>query len=301
VITDLVKGHIRSYRQLPFILYQIQTKFRDEPRPRFGVIRSCEFIMKDAYSFDADETGLQKNYAKMRAAYIRIFNRCGLEYIISKADPGVMGGDVSEEFMAPAESGEDVVTACSACAYAVSGRVKHKTCPNCTAKLAEKTALELGHIFQLKTKYTKSLKVNFLATDGKQKPVVMGCYGIGINRIMAAVIEQNYDKHGIIWPKTLAPYAVEVLPLNIEDSKSYQVAVKIYRELKNKETEVLLDDRPERAGVKFKDADLIGIPLQIIIGKSFIESGLVEIKKRAGQKIFKRRPSFLSADLKELL
>jgi prolyl-tRNA synthetase len=165
----------------------------------------------------------------------------------------------------------------------------------------EKTALELGHIFQLKTRYSESFKVNFLAADGKQRPVIMGCYGIGVNRIMAAVIEQNHDKFGIIWPKNLSPYAVEILPLNIEDSSSHQAAVKIYTELKNKGIEVLLDDRPERAGVKFKDADLLGIPLQIIIGNSFLEKGLLEIKKRAGQKIFKRKPDFLSADLKRLL
>lgn len=257
VIVDIVRKDISSYKQLPFILYQMQTKFRDEPRPRFGIIRSKEFIMKDAYSFDMDNDGLNKNYQKMYDVYCRIFKRCGLNAIAIEADSGIMGGDVSHEFMILSESGEDEVMH--------EGKKKH--------------AIEIGHVFKLGTKYSSALGANFLDENGKQKPIVMGCYGIGINRIVAAAIEENNDKDGIIWPMAIAPYRVTVIPTNVADEKIKKVADDIYEGLINEGVEVLLDDRDERAGVKFKDADLIGIPLHIIIGKSLAD-GKVEIKDR---------------------
>lgn len=284
VITEIAKAYFKSYRQLPQILYQIQTKFRDEPRPRFGVLRSCEFIMKDAYSFDRDRQGLDKNYQKMYDVYHRIFGRSGLDFLAVEADPGIMGGDISHEFMLPAKGGEDNVARCPSCSWATSNITeqlkKSKACPKCKGKLQIQTAIELGHIFKLGTKYSQTLGAKFLDEDGREKPIVMGCYGIGVNRIVAAAIEENHDKDGIIWPGELSPYQVLVLPLNIQDKKSRDVAFKIYRDLKKDNVEVLLDERDERAGTKLKDADLIGLPVQIIIGERNLREGKIEIKIR---------------------
>lgn len=251
VITDLVKGHISSYKQLPLTLYQIQTKFRDEIRPRFGLIRCCEFVMKDAYSFDKDEEGLDKNYKLMYDAYQKIFIRCGLEFLSIEADSGVMGGNVSHEFMVPAKDGEDI---------------------------------EVGHIFKLGTKYSSALAANFLDAQGKQKPVIMGCYGIGVSRLIPAIIEQNNDNNGIIWPREVSPYSLIILPLDVTNTAIMDAAIGIYQEIKQAGIDALLDDRDERAGVKFKDADLLGITLQVIIGQEFIKSKVVELKERRTNK-----------------
>jgi len=262
IIVDIVRKDISSYKQLPVILYQIQTKFRDEPRPRFGIIRSKEFIMKDAYSFDRDVEGLNKNYQKMYDAYCKIFKRCGLDAIAVKADPGIMGGDVSHEFMVLSPNGEDVVT--------VDGK--------------KQNAIEIGHVFKLGTKYSKALKANFSDENGKEHPIIMGCYGIGVTRIVAAVIEGNNDKDGIIWPMSVAPYHVIVIPTNVADEKIAKAANDIYEQLVKEGVEVIIDDRDDRAGVKFKDADLIGIPLHIVIGKGLAD-GKVEIKNRKTKEI----------------
>ena len=286
VITDLVKNHVNSYRQLPLILYQIQTKFRDEPRPRFGLIRSCEFIMKDAYSFDKDEAGLEKNYKLMFEAYNKIFSRCGLAAVTVEADPGVMGGSLSHEFMVPASSGEDQILYCEKCKY--SGPVNQKQdsvdCPKCKVKLEQITAIEIGHIFQLGTKYSKVQGANYLDAKGVLKPVIMGCYGIGVSRLLSAIIEQNNDKDGIIWPGEVAPYSLLILPLNMSDTKTREFGFKIYDDLSKQGFSVLLDDRPERAGVKFNDADLIGIPLRIIIGEENLKKNKIEIVIRKTKK-----------------
>jgi prolyl-tRNA synthetase len=284
VITDLVKREVNSYRRLPLLLYQIQTKFRDEPRPRFGIIRSCEFIMKDAYSFDKDNQGLDEIYLKMREAYCRIFDRCGLSYLITQADPGVMGGSESCEFMVPAESGEDVVMRCSSCNHTTGEDVK--ICPHCNRNMQAINCIETGHVFKLGTKYSESFKACYLDTQGEEKLLIMGCYGIGINRILAAVIEQNNDREGIIWPQELAPYKVIVIPLNINHAPSKTLAGDIYGKLSNSTWDVLIDDRDERAGSKFKDADLIGIPLAIIIGEKGLKEGKIEIKlRKSGESI----------------
>ena len=251
VITELVAGNVSSYKELPKILFQIQTKFRDEIRPRFGVIRSCEFLMKDAYSFDADEKGLEKNYKKMYEAYKRIFERCGLPYKAVSADPGVMGGKESDEFMVMSAAGEEI---------------------------------ELGHTFKLGTKYSKPLGATFLDASGKTQEIIMGCYGIGINRIPAAVIETSHDKDGIIWPRSIAPYEIAILPLNVENEKLKKLSEEIYLELIKAGLDVIIDDRNERAGVKFKDADLIGFPIQVIIGEKNLEKGKIEIKSRKDRK-----------------
>ncbi|NQT75854.1 MAG: proline--tRNA ligase [Candidatus Omnitrophica bacterium] len=434
VITDLVRNHVRSYRQLPVTLYQIQTKFRDEVRPRFGVIRSREFIMKDAYSFDRDRAGLEESYKKMYEAYEAIFSRCGLKTLAVEADPGVMGGDVSHEFMMLAESGEDLLVHCPACGYAASmgvaevsskqqatsDKAKQKpikevdtpgvttiekvgallkvkpdtmvktlvyladekpaavlirgdheaneakikkylrcthlemaaedvikkvttgplgfsgpvglkgvriiadysvkamanfvtgankkdkhlinvnldrdfkvkewadlrmitegdNCPKCNKGIKIEHAIEMGHVFKLGLKYSKAMKADFLDEDGKLKPVVMGCYGIGVNRIIAAAIELHNDKKGIKWPMSIAPFQVIIIPINYKKEDIRKAADEAYNALKHKGMEVLLDDRDESAGVKFNDAELIGIPIQVVIGEKGLKKGNIEIKLR---------------------
>jgi len=289
IVTDIVRKEIKSYKQLPVTLYQIQTKFRDEIRPRFGVIRAREFTMKDAYSFDRDVDGLNKNYKKMHNTYCKIFDRCALKYQIVEAESGIMGGDVSHEFMALADSGEDTLVLCPSCGYSASMEkaealnIKQKTadkCPKCAGRIEIKKGIELGHIFKLGTKYSKSMGAKFLDNDGKEKTIVMGCYGIGISRIIAAVIEQNNDENGIIWPKSIAPYQVEILPLNVNDKETIQIAETLYKKFLSEKIEVIIDDRDERPGIKFKDADLIGIPIRITISSQKAKDNIVEIHKR---------------------
>ena len=260
IITDLVKSFVQSYRQLPVTLYQIQTKFRDETRPRFGVVRACEFIMKDAYSFDADDAGLKKNYEAMFQAYKKIFARCGLKPIIAEADTGAMGGKVSHEFLVPAPIGEDKAKD--------ENGVEHQ-------------AIEVGHIFQLGTKYTEALSALFLDDTGRQHPIIMGCYGIGVSRLIATIIEVSHDEKGIKWPLGVAPFTVEVLPVQVNDPEAMSVAKGIYDGLTKQGIDVLMDDRDESAGRKFNDADLIGIPYRVTIGKRGLLEGKVEIKDRA--------------------
>ncbi|MBE3553072.1 MAG: proline--tRNA ligase [Kyrpidia tusciae] len=431
VITDLVRTEVRSYRQLPMTLYQIQTKFRDEVRPRFGVMRAREFIMKDAYSFDVDEEGLDRSYRAMYQAYEQIFRRCGLEFRVVQADPGAIGGEGgSHEFMVLSEVGEDTILVCSACDYAAnvelaSGKVageggrrsvpdkerfltpgaktieelrakygldpetiikvlvyraddrpvavairgndevnevklkrllgarrveladeetvraltgtgfgsvgpmnlnlplvvddavasmpegvaggnepdvhyRHVVpgrdfnwdsrgdirtaragdrCVRCGAPLEEYRGIEVGHVFKLGTKYSEALSASFLDERGVQRPVIMGCYGIGVSRLIAAAVEQHHDDKGIMWPMPIAPFHVHVLPVNFKDAAQRDAAEQLCTRLEDAGIEVLLDDRDERPGVKFNDADLMGIPIQLIVGKRIAE-GLVEMKRR---------------------
>jgi len=441
IITDLVANNVNSYKDLPLILYQIQTKFRDEPRPRFGVMRTSEFIMKDAYSFDCDTEGMEKSYKKMYDAYCTIFERCGLPYIPVEADPGVMGGNISHEFMVPSEAGEDRIVLCEKCKYAAStqvakcreepkskaqgakekklpiaevetpgittiekvsdllkvgperlvktliykaddkviallvrgdfeanevklknylkcanleladektiqeatgapvgfsGPVKLKNvrivadnsvkdlvnfvagankkdahlinvnidrdfetkefgdfrvmtetdgCPVCGKPIKITTAIEIGHTFKLGTKYSEALGAKFLDKDGATKTIVMGCYGIGVNRIMASLIETSNDKDGIIWPLSIAPYSVVISALNIDDNKVKEVSEAAYKTCLKAGYDCLYDDRNESAGVKFKDADLIGIPVKIIVGSKNAKKDIVEIKDRKTAKV----------------
>ncbi len=306
VITDLVKNFVQSYRQLPVTLYQIQTKFRDEIRTRFGIVRACEFIMKDAYSFDKDKEGLQKNYDLMYGAYKKIFNRFGLETIILEADSGAMGGDISHEFMVPADIGEDFVVKCPTCNF--HGAVKAeqdegKTCPAChKSKLQKQVTIELGHIFQLGTKYSQAQGAIFSDEDGKQKTMIMGCYGIGVSRVIAAIIEKHNDDKGIIWPREVAPFDVEILPIGGtgDDGKIKELTTSYYKDLTDAGFEVLVDDREESAGRKFNDADLIGIPLRITIGKRTLSEGKVEIKSRHDNKVSLVSPDNVKGSLAEL-
>jgi len=431
IMTELVGTNIKSFRDLPLNLYQIQNKFRDEARPRFGVIRTKEFIMKDAYSFDADEKGLDVHYQKMYDAYHRIFTRCGLKFQVVNADTGMMGGKMSQEFMVICPYGEDRV-ASSGDGYMASQDIAMRGNPNLTTpeprvpspevfdtpnlrtideishrykvepahmiktlifmadgkavaalvtgnsevnesklkkligavelrqadgheileatgapvgfagpaglkipiyadwdivgiadavtganqkdkhvkgvtigrdftpvavgdirfvkdgdlapdgrgKLALSTSMEIGHIFKLGTRYSESIGAHFLDEKGERKPAIMGCYGIGVNRILAATIEQHHDTKGIQWPEAIAPFSVEIITVNQADEKVRAAADKIYEELTLAGKDVLFDDRDERAGVKFNDADLIGIPTQIVIGERSLKEGKVELKNR---------------------
>lgn len=305
VITQLVSGELRSYRDLPKTLYQIQTKFRDEQRPRFGVIRSCEFLMKDAYSFDRDEAGLAVNYQRMYDAYSRIFERCGLETVPVEADTGVMGGDDSHEFMVMAANGEDAVARCSACSYAASkdraAKGEGDPCPRCEKPLKLLPAIEVGHIFKLGTKYSASMGATFLDEDGKQKPFIMGCYGIGVSRIVPAVIETHYDAAGIQWPVSLAPYLAVVIPINPDDEAAREAAEMLHRELLEAGLEVLLDDREVSGGVKMKDADLIGFPIRIVLSSKTLQKSSVEVKIRTESESTLIKPSEVIPLLKKLL
>ncbi|MCK5580523.1 MAG: proline--tRNA ligase [Candidatus Omnitrophica bacterium] len=288
IITELVRNYVQSYRQLPVTLYQIQTKFRDEIRTRFGIVRALEFIMKDAYSFDRDEEGLKKNYDRMYEAYKNIFKRCGVDVVIVAADSGAMGGDVSHEFLVPALIGEDEIVKCPSCGFeggVTESQKKDDPCPECQQQLEGHVAIELGHIFQLGTKYSQAQEALFLDDDGKQKPIVMGCYGIGVSRLIAAIIETNNDASGIVWPRQVAPFDVEILPIQIGDEESMQLAKEYYQGLTDAGYEVLVDDRDETAGRKFNDADLIGIPYRIVIGKRALKEGNVEIKSRKTSEI----------------
>lgn len=435
VFTDLARNEIKSYKQLPLNLYQIQTKYRDERRPRFGVMRSREFIMKDAYSFDKDNEGLDISYMKMYEAYNKIFTRCNLEFSAVEADSGAMGGSGSAEFMVKSDIGEDEIAFCTGCNYAANtekatskledaekeeekelnkiatpdvrtieelvtffntsnkkfaktliykadGKVvavmvrgdrslnetkvsnalggimelemadaetvlkatsaeigfagpiglqvdtllvdeevtrmsnfivgandtgyhyenvnyerdfdgivgdyklvaEGDMCPKCGSPINIRRGVEVGHIFKLGTKYSESMGANYLDENGKEKPLVMGCYGIGINRTVAAIIEQHHDENGILWPMAVAPYKVIVMPANVKNEEQMNRAEKIYEDLKTRGVDVLLDDRNERVGVKFKDADLIGIPIRVTVGKKVVED-IVEFKLRKNQDI----------------
>ncbi len=304
VITDLVKNHVRSYKQLPVVLYQIQTKFRDEMRPRFGIVRACEFIMKDAYSFDQDEQGLRKNYELMYTAYQKIFSRCGLKVVVVEADSGAMGGDISHEYMVPAEIGEDEVLCCDACDYAcgINKGKEGNSCLVCQkGALIKRSAIEIGHIFQLGTKYSKALDVSFLDEKGQKKTVVMGCYGIGVSRLIATIIEKNHDAAGIVWPKEVAPFEVEILPLQLSDGDMMRQADKLYVDLARQGIDVFMDDRDESPGKKFNDADLIGIPYRVTLGKRMLAEGKAEIKDRRSGMVFAVELARVAEKLKEVL
>ncbi|MGL5149207.1 MAG: proline--tRNA ligase [Clostridium sp.] len=433
VITDIVRNEIKSYKQLPVNLYQIQTKYRDERRPRFGVMRSREFIMKDAYSFDKNQEGLDLAYDKMHDAYVKIFNRCGLDAKCVEADSGAIGGSNSAEFMVKSEVGEDDIVFCSKCDYAANiekapstsdiadkeelkeinkvetpnartidelvkffnvdekkfvktlifnadgkivavmvrgdrevneikvsnalggvinldmaspEQVKEATgavvgfagpigikvetllvdkevanmfnfvvganetgfhlenvnygrdfngvegdfrnitsgekCPTCGAEVTIAKGTEVGHIFKLGTKYSEAMNAKFIDENGKEQPFIMGCYGIGVTRTVASIIEQHHDDNGIIWPLSVAPYHISVIPVNIKDEEQSKIALNLYNSLKAIGVDALLDDRNERAGVKFKDSELMGIPMRVTVGKKIVD-GEVEFKLRDGE------------------
>ena len=297
IITDLCKNLLTSYKQLPVTLYQIQTKFRDEIRPRFGVMRSREFIMKDAYSFDLDKESLGKSYLIMKEAYTKIFNKIGLDYRVVKADSGAIGGSESEEFHVLAESGEDLLAFSDKSEYAINAELltelqegqdpfslEGKPSPDGKGILKLKRGIEVGHIFKLGKKYSEVLNLRIPGEEHDIYPE-MGCYGIGASRIVAAAIEQNHDEKGIVWPSVLAPYQVALVEVNTKDKKEIKdKCLEIYQLFKENDIEVLWDDRDKRPGVKFSDMEVIGIPATVIIGERTLETGEIEFKKRQDEK-----------------
>jgi prolyl-tRNA synthetase len=297
IITDLCKNLLTSYKQLPVTLYQIQTKFRDEIRPRFGVMRSREFIMKDAYSFDLNKAGLDQSYKIMKDAYIKIFNRLGLDYRIVKADSGAIGGSDSEEFHVLADSGEDLLAFSDKSDYAINAELltelqegqdpyslEGKQSPDGKGNLKLKKGIEVGHIFKLGKKYSEILNLRIQGENGDINPE-MGCYGIGASRIVAAAIEQNHDEKGIVWPKSLSPFQVALVEVNSKDNNNVKDKCnEIYQLLKDNNIETLWDDRDKRPGVKFADMEVIGIPMTIIVGERTLETGQIEIKRRKDEK-----------------
>ena len=297
IITDLCKNLLTSYKQLPVTLYQIQTKFRDEIRPRFGVMRSREFLMKDAYSFDLDKESLDQSYSVMKEAYKKIFDSLGLDYRIVKADSGAIGGADSEEFHVLADSGEDLLAFSDKSEYAINAELltelqdgqdpyslEGKPSPDGKGLLKLKKGIEVGHIFKLGRKYSEILNLRIQGENNDIHPE-MGCYGIGASRIVAAAIEQNHDEKGIIWPKALAPFEVALVEVNPKKKDEIkEKSSEIYNLLKENDIDVLWDDREKRPGVKFTDMEVTGIPLTIIIGERTLETGEIEIKKRQDEK-----------------
>lgn len=281
-VTDLVRNEIHSYRQLPLALYQIQTKFRDEVRPRFGLMRGREFIMKDCYSFDRDEKAATETYWRMFEAYKKIFKRCGLEFRPVEAGTGEIGGTLSHEFHVLAGSGESEIFASDDpdIAYTDEKVPADKICPKTKQPLKSFRGIEVGQVFYLGTKYSEAFKATYSDAEGKPQHLVMGCYGIGVGRTAAAAIEQNHDANGIVWPLGISPYSVQVIPIAVDDENVRNISFDIYEKLQKQGVDVLIDDRSESPGVKFKDADLIGIPLRVSVGKKSLDKGEVEFKDR---------------------
>ena len=294
VITDLIRNNVKSYKELPLNIYQIQTKFRDEVRPRYGVMRGREFLMKDSYSFNIDEACLQSTYLTMRNTYKNILERIGLDYKIVAADSGAIGGDSSEEFHVLAETGEDTIAISSESEFAINtelllkegediSSLEGKPSPDGKGTIQIKKGIEVGHIFKLGKVYAEDMKANVLNNEGKASTLHMGCYGVGVSRLVAAAIEQNNDDKGIIWPHSISPFDINIIAIGYEKDKQIaEASIKLYKDLQEMGYEVLLDDRKDGYGTKMKDSELIGIPLNIVIGKQYIETNEVELKSRSG-------------------
>lgn len=288
VITAIARHELHSYKQLPINLYQIQTKFRDEIRPRFGVMRGREFLMKDSYSFHVTKECLQKTYDLMYETYCKIFTRLGLNFRAVIASTGQMGGNMSQEFQVIAESGEDAIAYSDASDFAANieminnGDVKEgDPSPDGKGKLKLARGIEVGQIFQLGDKYSKSMNATILDEQGKAIPMLMGCYGIGVSRTVAAAIEQHHDDKGIIWPEVIAPFQIAIIPIAMNKSERVKIAAEsLYQKLTKAGYEVLFDDRAERPGAMFADMELIGIPHRLVIGEKGLDNGTIEYKAR---------------------
>jgi len=283
IIVPLAKKIVLSYKDLPFYLFQIQTKFRDELRVKSGLLRTREFLMKDLYSFHIDEKDLGKYYEKVSKAYLNIFKRCEVKAYKTLASGGSFS-QFSHEYQMPTNAGEDVIHICSKCNTAINNEIKSKVkkCPDCNgSKFEQKKAVEIGNIFNLSDKYSLPFNLKFKDKDGKEKPVIMGCYGIGLGRLMAAVVEVNNDKNGIVWPKEIAPFDIHLIEINAKKQ-----ADKLYNELQKQGKEVLYDDRADKApGEKFAEADLIGIPIRMVVSEKTLKNNSVELKNRNKKKV----------------
>jgi prolyl-tRNA synthetase len=309
MITEIVRASVRSYKDLPKILYHIQWKFRDEQRPRFGVMRGREFLMKDAYGFDVDEAGAVRSYNKMFIAYLNLFDRMGLKAVPMRADTGPIGGDLSHEFIILAETGESAVFChkdlvdmpapgidldwdgdlqplvdARTRLYAATEEMHDPTKFEAEApedKRLSARGIEVGHIFFFGEKYSKAMKANVAGPDGVERPIQMGSYGVGVSRLLGAIIEASHDEAGIIWPDSVAPFDVGIINMRPGDAGVDAVCAEAYAALKAAGKDPLLDDTAERAGAKFATMDLIGLPWQLVVGPKGVADGVVELKRRA--------------------
>tara|TARA_B100000900_G_scaffold128162_1_gene108324 strand:+ start:528 stop:1742 length:1215 start_codon:yes stop_codon:yes gene_type:complete len=293
IITDIVRNELKSYKQLPIIYYQIQTKFRDEIRPRFGVMRAREFLMKDAYSFHENESSLNETYKMMFDTYKKIFEEIGFEFKVVVADNGQIGGSESHEFHVIAENGEDELIFSDKSDYAINAELfseppkEGDTSPDGLGKVKIKRGIEVGHIFKLGKNYSEAMNATISNKENKNVTITMGCYGIGVSRIAAAAIEQSNDEKGIMWPSRIAPYQIVIISIGYsKNQKIKDYSDEIYQKLLKSGVDVLLDDRDASPGIMFSDSDLIGIPHKLIIGKQYLENKNLELKKRNTDKTF---------------
>ena len=323
MMVNIVRNKVTSYKQLPLNLYQIKTKFRDEARPRFGVMRGREFLMKDGYSFHSSDEDLDREFDTMEASYKTILTRLGLDFRVVEADSGAIGGSGSKELMVIADSGEDTIAICDSCEYGANIEVfmdldaqddeaeavvytdikelkGDDNCPHCSGKLSLTKGIEVGHIFKLGTTYSKPLGCTYLDENGKSQDMIMGTYGMGVSRLMAAVIEQHNDERGCIWTPATAPYMVNILVSNIKDEAQMAYAEKLYSDLSDKGVEVIIDDRKERFGFKMKDAELIGFPYTLIVGKN-LEEGIVQVASRGSEEKLEVQADLLLDKVMELI
>lgn len=305
IVTPLAKRFVHSYKDLPTAIYQIQDKFRNEHRAKSGLLRGREFSMKDLYSFHADEDDLLRYYGRVSDAYIRIFERCGLDAIVTEASGGAFS-KYSHEYQVLTENGEDTIFSCGSCRYAQNREISEykdgDACPKCSGTMKEGKAIEVGNIFQLKTKFTTAFDVTYLDAEGKKQPVLMGCYGIGPSRVLGTIVEVHNDERGIIWPKGIAPYLVHLIALTSKDEsvtgRVLAEAERLESDLASAGVEVLYDDRTDkRAGEKFADADLIGLPVRLVVSEKTLAQGSVEWKERNSDEMH----LVLLADLTEAL
>lgn len=299
VVTDFVKSVLTTYRQLPFMVYQIQTKFRDELRVRAGLIRTREFIMKDAYSFHTSQADLEKYYYRVLDAYKRVFARCGLRNVVDVlSSTGDMGGSIAHEFQLINEMGEDTIYLCDCGFRANKEKIEEgkEICPKCGAPMHKVRGIEIGNIFQLGTKYSASMHLTYTADDGTEQNPIMGCYGIGVGRTMAAILEESADEYGPRWNMATAPFAVQVIALTDKEGKTNATAEKIYNDLRAAGIETLLDTRDARAGEKFADADLIAAPVRLIISTKNLANGVAEVKYRVNDMDTSGMPTSFALD-----
>ncbi|OGN13544.1 MAG: hypothetical protein A3C71_02545 [Candidatus Yanofskybacteria bacterium RIFCSPHIGHO2_02_FULL_43_15c] len=285
IITEIASKYINSFKDLPFSAYQIQTKFRDEPRAKSGLLRGREFMMKDLYSFHASEGDMMNFYSEVRAAYNKIFERCGLKAFYTLAAGGVFTASTTNEFQVVSSVGEDTIFVCTQCEYSenkeISSLKDESLCLKCGGRVKEEKSIEVGNIFPLGTKYTEALHLQYVSERGEKNFVVMGSYGIGLGRLMGTVVEVHHDDKGIIWPESISPFRVHLIVLDNEWEKGNQ----LYKKLLDKGVEILYDDREDKtAGEKFADADLIGTPIRLVISAKTLKAKSVEMKRRGQEK-----------------
>ncbi len=292
MLTDIIKNNVESFEDLPFSVFQIQTKFRKEVRAKSGVLRGREFLMKDLYSFHASTDDFKDFYEKSKQAYLRVFERCGLKAIITEASGGSFSKEFSHEFQVISEAGEDTIYYCDCFGFSQNEEIYDKKitkCPSCGKELRKAKSIEAGNIFSLGTKYSEPLGAFFTDKNGVKQPIIMGCYGIGISRLMGIIVEVSNDGKGIIWPKSVAPFACHLLPILSgkpeQDEKILEKANSVYNDLQSKGIGVLYDDRNKKsAGEKFADADLLGIPMRIVVSQKTMEQDGIEVKERNSDK-----------------